>query len=46
MNKEQKVIIKDVAIYIRKSRTNETKKDLKNHRTMLIKICEENKWIL
>lgn len=37
-------IIKDVAIYLRKSRTEETLKDLEKHRILLIEICERYGW--
>ncbi len=37
------VVIKDVAIYLRKSR-GETEKDLINHKNELVEICEINRW--
>lgn len=42
---KMEVCISDVAIYLRKSRgTDETEKDLDNHRSMLVEICEKRKW--
>lgn len=44
MDQENKTEIKEVAIYIRKSRVEETEDDLKNHINMLIDICKKYHW--
>ncbi len=44
MQQETKTEIKEVAIYIRKSRMEETEEDLKNHINMLTDICKKQKW--
>lgn len=36
--------ISKVAIYLRKSRVEETEADLLNHRTLLEDVCKENRW--
>lgn len=42
--KVEKDKIRKVAIYLRKSRVEETEKDLLNHKTLLVGICDENYW--
>ncbi|MFV0517434.1 MAG: recombinase family protein [Aminipila sp.] len=37
--------IKKIAIYLRKSRVEETEKDLLNHKTLLVGICNEKNWL-
>lgn len=44
MDQENKTEIKEVALYIRKSRVEETEDDLKNHINMLIDICKKHHW--
>ncbi|MBZ9688445.1 recombinase family protein [Clostridium estertheticum] len=41
---DKKVIISDVAIYLRKSRAEETEKDLANHLNILLEVCDKNNW--
>lgn len=36
--------IKDVAIYLRKSRVDETDSDIKKHQVILVDICIKNRW--
>lgn len=42
--KVEKDKIRKVAIYLRKSRVEETENDLLNHKTLLVGICDENFW--
>lgn len=44
MNQEKSYLIRDVAIYLRKSRGEDVNLDLEKHRIELVEICEQNNW--